>query len=128
MSLVGPRPEMQVVAATFDPDFVEERLRLRPGCTGLWQVSVRADQLIGEAPEYDCYYVHNSCIRLDLWILWRTAVQLLPGVGRVTLQDVPRWTRIRVPSSGVSPSQAAAEQPEHGPDLPSVAMASEGNE
>jgi hypothetical protein len=95
MSLVGPRPEMEAVAATFDPEFMEERMRIRPGCTGLWQVSKAADHLIGEAPEYDCYYVHNNCIRLDLWILWRTAIQLLPNVDGVTLDDVPRWTTAR---------------------------------
>ncbi len=95
MSLVGPRPEMESVAATFEPWFVTQRQRIRPGCTGLWQVSVAADQLIGEAPEYDLYYVEHSCIRLDMWILWRTLVQLLPWVGAVTLDDVPRWALAR---------------------------------
>ena len=91
MSLVGPRPEMATVAATFDPAFMRARSRVRPGCTGLWQISVAADKLIGEAPEYDLFYVAHSCIRLDLWILWRTALQLLPGVAGVRLDQVPRW-------------------------------------
>jgi lipopolysaccharide/colanic/teichoic acid biosynthesis glycosyltransferase len=106
MSLVGPRPEMASVAATFDPAFMEARSCLRPGCTGLWQVSEAADRLIGEAPEYDLYYVEHSCIRLDLWILWRTALQLIPSVGGVTLEQVPKWARPSpraVPGASVAP-------------------------
>jgi lipopolysaccharide/colanic/teichoic acid biosynthesis glycosyltransferase len=99
MSLVGPRPEMAAVAETFDPVFVEERLRTRPGCTGLWQVSTASQGLIGEAPQYDRYYAENCNVRLDLWVLWRTAVQLFPGVEAISLEDVPAWTRSRVQRS-----------------------------
>ncbi|MDP9074298.1 MAG: sugar transferase, partial [Actinomycetota bacterium] len=50
MSLVGPRPEMPRLASRFDSSFAAARTSLRPGCTGLWQVSVDADKLICEVP------------------------------------------------------------------------------
>ena len=59
MSLVGPRPEMPSLSATFDQDFVAERTTVRPGCTGLWQVSAAKNRLIGEAPQYDLHYIRN---------------------------------------------------------------------
>jgi lipopolysaccharide/colanic/teichoic acid biosynthesis glycosyltransferase len=113
MSLVGPRPEMEAVAATFDPEFVVRRLQLRPGCTGLWQISVKADHLIGECPEYDLFYAEHCCIRLDLWILWRTAVQLLPGVEPIALEDIPRWVLPRPNDAPLLPVEV--------PQLPTVA-------
>ena len=60
MSLVGPRPEMPSLAATFDPDFVAERMTVKPGCTGLWQISDASGGLIGENPSYDRLYVAES--------------------------------------------------------------------
>ncbi len=72
MSLVGPRPEMPTLSASFDQGFVAERLTVKPGCTGLWQVSTSARHLIGEAPEFDLHYVRNWTLRLDMWIAYRT--------------------------------------------------------
>lgn len=92
MSLVGPRPEMPSLLRTFDGDFVAARSRVRPGCSGLWQISHQAARLIREAPEYDLYYVKHSSIRLDLWIVWRS-VLLMIGGRAVRLEDVPAWTR-----------------------------------
>ena len=92
MSLVGPRPEMPSLAATFDQGFVELRTTVRPGITGLWQVSMGASGLIGETPEYDLWYLANRSWRLDLWIMWRT-VGLILGWGAIELDDVPRWCR-----------------------------------
>lgn len=90
MSLVGPRPEMPALAATFDPAFVEARLQVRPGCTGLWQVSVDAAKLVGETPQYDMAYVEHHSLRLDAWILWRTAL-LMAGRPPVELSSVPTF-------------------------------------
>jgi lipopolysaccharide/colanic/teichoic acid biosynthesis glycosyltransferase len=90
MSLVGPRPEMAVLHDELDPGFARIRTSVRPGCTGLWQVSEDCALLIGERPEYDAYYVANRSLRLDLWILARTARKVL-GLGRITLDDVPSW-------------------------------------
>lgn len=53
MSLVGPRPEMAHLVERFDPEFAAARTTVRPGITGLWQLSEAASGLICEAPEYD---------------------------------------------------------------------------
>jgi lipopolysaccharide/colanic/teichoic acid biosynthesis glycosyltransferase len=91
MSLVGPRPEMAVLLERSDPEFVRVRNLVRPGCTGMWQVGARTDALIDEAPDYDLYYLGESSLRLDCWILWRTfAVMFLRG-GSVEPTDVPAW-------------------------------------
>ena len=92
MSLVGPRPEMPTLHAALPPSFAQARSRVRPGCTGLWQVGVDCDGLIGEAPEYDAYYVAHQTQRLDLWILWQTVRKVVRGgAGQVQLGDVPAW-------------------------------------
>jgi len=92
MSLVGPRPEMPTLHAELPPGFAHARSRVRPGCTGLWQVGVDCDGLIGEAPEYDTYYVTHRSQRLDLWILWQTVRKVVRGgAGQVVLRDVPAW-------------------------------------
>lgn len=90
MSLIGPRPEMPSLLERFDPEFVAARSSVRPGCSGLWQVSRDADKLIGEAPEYDLLYVAHPSLRLDLWILWRTLLTLA-GRPRITYPDIPTW-------------------------------------
>jgi lipopolysaccharide/colanic/teichoic acid biosynthesis glycosyltransferase len=69
MSLVGPRPEMPELLARFDPEFVEARQGVRPGCTGLWQISPDADRLINEAPHHDLDYLARSSLGVDLRIL-----------------------------------------------------------
>jgi lipopolysaccharide/colanic/teichoic acid biosynthesis glycosyltransferase len=90
MSLVGPRPEMPHLHRSFDDDHRIAREALRPGCAGIWQVSVDNHRLIHEAPGYDLFYAAHASLRLDLWILWRTAV-LAVGGPRVSVADVPAW-------------------------------------
>jgi lipopolysaccharide/colanic/teichoic acid biosynthesis glycosyltransferase len=97
MSLVGPRPEMPDLSATFDPEFVEERLTVRPGCTGLWQVSTAAEGLIGEATEFDLHYVRNWTLRLDLWLLVMTLLETLGGSAVKDVGQVPLWTGAGLP-------------------------------
>jgi lipopolysaccharide/colanic/teichoic acid biosynthesis glycosyltransferase len=80
LSLVGPRPEMPTMHAQADPGFASERVQIRPGCTGLWQISEANSGLIWESPEYDRYYVRNCSVVLDLQILWRTAI-VMTGLG-----------------------------------------------
>jgi exopolysaccharide biosynthesis polyprenyl glycosylphosphotransferase len=70
MSLVGPRP-----LPAEDGDFlgdVRRRLLVRPGMTGLWQVSGRSDLSWDDAVRLDLYYVDNWSLVLDLHTLWRT--------------------------------------------------------
>jgi exopolysaccharide biosynthesis polyprenyl glycosylphosphotransferase len=71
MSLVGPRPPLQHEVAQYD-DTVARRLRVRPGMTGLWQVSGRSDLAWSEAIRLDLYYVDNWSMVQDLTILART--------------------------------------------------------
>jgi nucleoside-diphosphate-sugar epimerase/lipopolysaccharide/colanic/teichoic acid biosynthesis glycosyltransferase len=91
MRMVGPRPEMPELAAALDEQFAQTRTSVMPGCTGLWQLSAAADHLIGESPEYDCFYVEHASTRLDLWILWRTIVMFVRPSARITLADVERF-------------------------------------
>jgi exopolysaccharide biosynthesis polyprenyl glycosylphosphotransferase len=70
MSLVGPRP-----LPAEDGDYlgdVRRRLLVRPGITGLWQVSGRSELSWDEAVRLDLYYVDNWSLTYDLAILWRT--------------------------------------------------------
>lgn len=92
MSLVGPRPEMPTLAQSFDGDFVDERLSVLPGCTGLWQVSTSARRLIGENPEFDLHYVRNWTLRLDAWVLYRTVLAMGFANEIASIDDIPRWT------------------------------------
>lgn len=131
MSLVGPRPEMVGLAATlFSPAFQEARTRVPPGCTGLWQISVDAGRLIAEVPEYDLAYVRSATVRLDLWVLWRTFLQLLTPAAPVTLDDIPAWTGFRRRARAARPSipqlaGANGHQPAAPPELvASTAMSS----
>ncbi len=71
MSLVGPRPPLVHEVAQYD-SAMARRLRVRPGMTGLWQVSGRSDLSWSEAIRLDLYYVDNWSMVQDLTILART--------------------------------------------------------
>ena len=71
MSLVGPRPPLPSEVATYDR-FTHRRLHVRPGMTGLWQVSGRSDLSFEEAIRLDLYYVDNWSMLQDISILRRT--------------------------------------------------------
>ncbi len=91
MSLVGPRPEMASLHDDLPEDFAALRTSVRPGCTGLWQISDGCTDLISSSPEYDCYYLQQRSLRFDLWVLVRTALKMAGVAKTVTLQDIPRW-------------------------------------
>jgi exopolysaccharide biosynthesis polyprenyl glycosylphosphotransferase len=80
MSLVGPRPPLPTEVARYARDTVR-RLRVRPGMTGLWQVSGRADLAFDEAIRLDLYYVDNWSMLQDLTILARTLGAVLGSRG-----------------------------------------------
>ena len=71
MSLVGPRPPLGEEVASY-ADAVHRRLRVKPGLTGLWQVSGRSDLSWEESVRLDLRYVDNWSVTMDLLILWKT--------------------------------------------------------
>ncbi|KRF35070.1 hypothetical protein ASG94_13140 [Nocardioides sp. Soil805] len=71
MSLVGPRPQVQAEVDMYDTA-MHRRLRVRPGMTGLWQVSGRSDLSLEDAIRLDLYYVDNWSMTQDLSIMART--------------------------------------------------------
>lgn len=90
MSLVGPRPEMAMLHDRLAPEVAAERVSVRPGITGLWQVSTHCEGLICDRVEYDRLYVRYSNPLLDLWIMARTAQKMVRGQ-RIHLFEIPRW-------------------------------------
>jgi exopolysaccharide biosynthesis polyprenyl glycosylphosphotransferase len=71
MSLVGPRPPLGTEVAQY-ADAVQRRLLVKPGMTGLWQISGRSDLPWDESVRLDLYYVENWSPAFDLTILWKT--------------------------------------------------------
>ena len=71
MSLVGPRPALPIEVEQYD-DWVRNRLSVKPGVTGLWQVSGRTETTFWDYVRYDLFYIQNWSLMLDVWILWRT--------------------------------------------------------
>jgi exopolysaccharide biosynthesis polyprenyl glycosylphosphotransferase len=71
MSLVGPRPQVQQEVDQYD-DALRRRLNVRPGMTGLWQVSGRSDLSVEESARLDLYYIDNWSMAQDISILART--------------------------------------------------------
>lgn len=120
MSLVGPRPEMAHLHQRMPHTFADLRTSVRPGCTGLWQVSESCTELIAAAPHYDRFYLAHRSLRLDLWLLFRTGVTMV-GLGRcITLEDVPRWT-LRTDVGDVVVAFPGTERTEQAVSLPATA-------
>ncbi|MGW7404168.1 sugar transferase [Streptomyces sp. NPDC054833] len=80
MSLVGPRPPLPEEVEEYTPD-IKRRLLVKPGLTGLWQVSGRSDLPWDEAVRLDLGYVDNWSMGLDLSILLRTGSAVVRGTG-----------------------------------------------
>lgn len=80
MSLVGPRPEMPFIVKKYDVT-EKQRLLVKPGITGLWQISADRSRAIHENIDYDLYYVRNQSLLLDIAILLRTAIPVVRGLG-----------------------------------------------
>lgn len=81
MSVVGPRPVTAPELARYGDD-VPELLSIRPGLTGLWQVSGRSDTSFEDRVALDIRYVRERSAAMDGWILGQTIVQLLRPNGR----------------------------------------------
>lgn len=80
MSLVGPRPQQPAEVELYD-SVAHRRLTVRPGMTGLWQVSGRSDLSWEESIRLDTNYVENWSMTADLLILWRTVKAVLGSDG-----------------------------------------------
>ncbi len=80
MSLVGPRPIVDAEVEKYGKCF-DLYIKVRPGLTGLWQVSGRNDTTYERRVELDEYYVLNRSMRLDLEILWKTVFVVLKKDG-----------------------------------------------
>jgi exopolysaccharide biosynthesis polyprenyl glycosylphosphotransferase len=80
MSLVGPRPPLPDEVARYDSS-VSRRLLVKPGLTGLWQISGRSDLPWEEAVRLDLRYVENWSLALDALILWKTGRAVLTSSG-----------------------------------------------
>lgn len=80
MSLVGPRPQVQREIAEYNRD-TWMRLTVRPGITGLWQVSGRSRLTAEEAVSLDLLYIDNWSMALDISILMRTLRAVLSSDG-----------------------------------------------
>jgi lipopolysaccharide/colanic/teichoic acid biosynthesis glycosyltransferase len=84
MSLVGPRPALPDEVACYD-GHMRRRLVVKPGMTGLWQVSGRSDVPWEEAERLDLHYVENWSLALDLQVLWKTGYAVIRGDGAYLL-------------------------------------------
>ncbi len=80
MSLVGPRPPLPEEVERYPAD-MRRRLAVRPGLTGLWQVSGRSDLPFDEAVKLDLRYVENWSFSLDLVIMLRTLAAVCRASG-----------------------------------------------
>ncbi len=76
MSLVGPRPEMEFIVKNVYNDLYRQRLRVKPGITGIWQISADRTREIHEDISYDLFYIANRSLLLDMLILIRTVPAL----------------------------------------------------
>ncbi len=80
MSIVGPRPEMSFIVEQYGP-LERERLRVKPGITGLWQISYARAAAIHENLDYDLYYIENQSLLLDVVIIALTGFAVVKGSG-----------------------------------------------
>ena len=79
MSMVGPRPEMPFIVNEYNA-IEKKRLIVKPGITGLWQISLHRNVEINHNLEYDFYYIENQGFVLDLVILFMTVFFVVRGI------------------------------------------------
>jgi len=81
MSLVGPRPIVQEELEKYYKGYEGDYLSVKPGVTGMWQVSGRSDLDYDERVELDRWYVRNWSFWVDIMLLWRTVKIVVKGKG-----------------------------------------------
>ncbi|MBO7434867.1 sugar transferase [bacterium] len=79
MSFVGPRPEMTFIVDTYDK-WQRLRLKVKPGITGLWQISAERNLPIHENLDYDMYYLQERSLLLDIVIMFKTFFFIARGI------------------------------------------------
>jgi len=79
MSLVGPRPEMPFIVKGYT-ELQRQRLWVKPGITGLWQISADRARQIHENIHYDLYYIRHRSFFMDLAILLHTIAFAMHGI------------------------------------------------
>lgn len=89
MSLVGPRPALPQETLEFRFEHLDARQRVRPGITGLWQISARDEAGFEAYERFDRMYVEGISPRLDLAILLRTVPAVLGGAVRRLTRSAP---------------------------------------
>ena len=80
MTLVGPRPPLPYEYECYE-EWARKRLKVRPGLTGLWQVSGRSTVSFKEMVDMDIYYIENWSLKLDFKIVLKTVPVMLAGTG-----------------------------------------------
>jgi exopolysaccharide biosynthesis polyprenyl glycosylphosphotransferase len=80
MSLVGPRPPLPAEVACYSRD-AQRKLLVKPGLTGLWQISGRSHLSWEESIRLDLRYVENWSLALDALIIWKTVGAVVRGTG-----------------------------------------------
>ncbi|WP_199774911.1 sugar transferase [Lactobacillus sp. CBA3605] len=73
MSLVGPRPPLPREVAEYT-DYDKQRLTVKPGCTGLWQATVRNSVGFDEMVKLDLIYISRRSVGFDLYVLFKTVM------------------------------------------------------
>ena len=80
MSIIGPRPALMEEVAQYN-DWQRERLRVKPGISGLWQISGRSELTFDEMCLLDVYYIENWTLSMDIKIALKTVPYLLSAKG-----------------------------------------------
>lgn len=80
MSLIGPRPIVDDEVEKYGEDF-GRIFSVRPGLSGLWQVSGRSDKDYSDRVFFDTYYLQSWSVWLDLWVIYRTFGAVIKGKG-----------------------------------------------
>jgi Undecaprenyl-phosphate galactose phosphotransferase WbaP len=80
MSLIGPRPVTKEEVGKYGEDFTRI-FSVKPGMSGLWQVSGRSDTDYHDRVAYDTYYLQSWSMWLDLWVLYKTFGVVIKGKG-----------------------------------------------
>ena len=76
LSLVGPRPPLPSEVEQYT-DYDKQRLYVTPGCTGLWQATMRNGVGFGKMVELDLYYIQHASLSYDFKIVWKTIVIMI---------------------------------------------------